>query len=232
MTLFVQIVLVDEFKGQICHDYPNCVISSLQLPDRIRWVPRPESHGRSETATGDSRTHPQSSIELPTRELCCSSCGKAGVGSCSNRRTTGVSSSESKKLSVKSGGEREESDQAQSSEGAAEGLRNVSASKAEDAANEKRSDGDEAEGDVSSKFSNKDDVIAQGGRLGTNEERKCDDHTNGGGGVLKDMVVQDDGDTTRTDVNPSVLLQGSSAVETDTKVRKSVTVRIITMRYD
>ena len=147
------------------------------------------------------------------------------MGSCSSRKTAGVSSSERKKESVESGGEREGSGQAQSSEEGAEDLHSVSTSEAEDTANEKKSDGGEAEGEVSSKFSNKDDVIAQGGRLGTNEEMKCDDHSSRGGGVSKDTMVRD-GDTTRTDVNSSILLQGSSSVETDTKVRKSLTIRI------
>ena len=155
------------------------------------------------------------------------------MGSCSSRRTAGVSSSsERKKENVESGGEKERSGQAQSSEEGAEDLRSVHTSEAENAANEKKSDGDEAEMDVSSKFSNKDDIIAQGGRLGANEEMKCDDHSSGGGGVSKDTMVQED-DTTRTDVNSSILLQGSSSVETDTKVRKSLTVRIyITMLHD
>ena len=147
--------------------------------------------------------------------------------SCSSKRTSGVSSSESKKESVESGGERGgRSGQAQSSsEEGAEGLRSVRTSEAADTANEKKSDGDEAEGGVSSKFSNKDDVITQGVRLGTNEEGKCDDHSSGGGGISKDTMVRDD-DTARTDVNSSILLQGSSSVETDTKVRKLLSIRI------
>ena len=147
------------------------------------------------------------------------------MGSYSSRRTAGISSSERKKESVESGGERGGSGQAQSSEEGGEGLRSVNMSEAEDTANRKRSDGDEAEGEVSSIFSNKDDVITQGGRLGTDEEMKYDDHSSRGGGVSKDTMVRDD-DTTRTDVNSSILLLGSSSVETDTKVRKSLTIRI------
>ena len=65
----------DEFKGQISQDYPNCVVSSLLLP---RPVP-PKSHDLSGTG------HIQSSTEQMTKDLCCSSCGKTGAGSCSSK---------------------------------------------------------------------------------------------------------------------------------------------------
>ena len=196
---------VDEFKGQICHDYPNCVISSLLLPDPVRQRSPPKSHDLLETATGEARTHPQSSIELPTRELCCSSCGKAGVGSCSSKRTTDVSESKSEKQGDIESEERDVAGQTPSSE-EAEGLR----------VSEKKSDG----GGVSlvdAKFSNKDDVITQ------SQAGKFDDQTTSGGdGGGVSIGVTGGGDTTRTEVKSSIPLRGSSSMETDTKVRKSV----------
>ena len=203
---------VDEFKGQICHDYPNCVISSLLLPDPVQQRSPPKSHDLSETATGEARTHPQSSIELPARELCCSSCGKDGVGSCSSsKRTTGVSESKSEKQDVESG-ERDVAGQTRSSE-EAEGLR-VSERGVASTAREKKSD----EGDVSSKFSNKDDVITQ------SQAEKCDDQTSGGGddGSGVSRGVTEGGDTTRTDVKSSIPLGRTSSMETGAKVRTSV----------
>ena len=251
MTLFVQIISVDEFKAQICHDYPNCVISSLLLPDSVRQSP-PKSHDLPETAMEKVRTHPQSSIELPTRDLCCSSCGKAGVGSCSSKRTAGVSESEKQNVESR---ERELSDRTQPTEEA----KGLHVSETGDAANEKKSGSEEqnvesgerelsdqiqsleeakgvdvseagdtaadekksSEGDVLSvdaKFSNEDDVITQASRLGTKGGGKSDSQTSGGD-VSKDTM---DDDATRTDVNSGILLQGSSSVETDTKVRKLV----------
>lgn len=211
MILFVQIISVDEFKVQICRDYPNCVISSLLLPDPVQQSP-PKSHDLPETAMEEVKTHPQSSIELPTRELCCSSCGKAGVGSCSSKRTAGVS--ESEKQNIESG-ERALSDQMQPSKKA----KGVDVSEAGDtAANEKKSSSEWDVLSVDTKFSNEDDVVTQDSQLGTKEEGKSDNQA-GGGDVSKDTM---DDDATRTDVNSGILLQGSSSVETDTKVRKSV----------
>ena len=212
MTLFVQIISADEFKGQICHGYPNCVISNLLLPDPVRQSP-PKSRDLSETAMGEVRTHAQSSIELPTRELCCSSCGKAGMESCSSKRTAVVS--ESEKQTIESG-EREPSDQMQSSE-EAKGL-HVRVSEAGDTAANVEKSGEGGVSLVGAKFSNKDDVITQDGGLGTKEEGRCDDQTSAGD-VLKDVK---EGDATRTDTNSSILLQGSSSLETDAKVRKLV----------
>ena len=198
----------DEFKGQICRDYSNCVISSLLLPDPVQ--PPTRSHDLSGTTTEEARTQPQSSIELPMSDLCCSSCRKAGVGSCSSRKTD---VSESKKQDVEKH-ERELRDQTQSLEEA----KGVHMSEAGDAVNEKNS----GERDVSSvdpNFSNKDDVITRD-RVELKEEGTSDSHTSSGN-VLKD---KEEGDATKTDIKSNIQLQESPPAETDTKVRKSVAI--------
>ena len=141
------------------------------------------------------------------RDLCCSSCGKTGVGSCSSKNT-GVS--ESKKREVERN-ERELRDQTQSSEEA----KTARESEIADTAIEKKSsEGDDA------KFSNKDDVITQD-RVGAKEDGKSYNLT-ASGGVWKDK--EEESDATRTDVKFKVQLQESSSAETDTEVRKAVVI--------
>ena len=138
------------------------------------------------------------------RDLCCSSCGKAGVGSCSSKNT-GVN--ESKKREVERD-ERELRDQTQSSEEAKSACESETA---DTVIIEKKS----SKGD-GTKFSNKDDVITQD-RVGAKADGKSDNLTASGG---ESKNKEEESDATRTDVK----FEEPPSAETDTEVRKSVVI--------
>ena len=187
----------DEFKDQICGTYSNCVVSRLLLPDIVQPSPPARSHDLLETAKEDMRTHPQSSIELPTRELCCSSCGKSETGSCSSGKKSGDAAG------TKQGVERGERESRSPRQSIEKVVNESRVGEAEGAVTDEKS----SEGDaqlVDAKFSNTDDVISKDSTEASQE-------------------VKDD-DNVRINTKDDIpLLESSSSVETDSKVSGVIT---------